>query len=123
METRISMIKTGFLQRYKTRKNFIEDPKTDKLIRLLLQGDITERILSFCALGQAPLRAVVYDVEKFAEKHDIVVDDKLPDAWKQDVGRLIGIIVYFHGYVSDSEEDLQQRPKYFHYAATFHKQV
>ena len=61
-------------------------------------------------------------MEDFAEKNDIVVNDKLPDEWKKDVGRLIGIIAYFHGYVSDSEEDLQQRPKYFHYAATFHRQ-
>ena len=123
METCINMIKTGFLQRYKTRKAFIEEPKTEKLVRLLLQGDRIERIMSFCAVGQAPLRAVVYDVEEFAEKNDIVVDGKLSDEWKQDVGRLIGIIVYFYGYVSNVEEDLQQTPKYFHYAATFQKQV
>ena len=72
--------------------DFIEDPKTDKLVRLLLQGDRIERIMSFCAVGQAPLRAVVYDVEGFAEKNDIVVDGKLPNEWKQDVGRLIDII-------------------------------
>ena len=122
METRISMIKAGFLQRYNTRGKFIENPLTDDLLKLLLQGGRMESIMNFCTLGEAPLRAVIHDVEEFAEKHDLVVDGKLPDEWKQDVGRLIGIIVYFYGYVSDSEDDLQQTPKYFHYASTFHKQ-
>lgn len=122
MEIRISMVKAGFLQRYKTRKDFIDDPTTAELVKLLFTGDRMERIMGFCALGEAPLLAVIHDVEEFAEKHGIVVDGKLPDEWKQDVGRLIGIIVYFHGYVSDKEDDLQQTPKYFHYASTFHKQ-
>ena len=123
METRISMIKAGFLQRYGTKKKFIDEPITNELVKMLLRGDRMERIINFCALGEAPLRAVVHDVEEFAERHNLVKDGDLPDEWKQDVGRLIGIIVYFHGYVSDTEEDLQQTPKYFHYAARFRKQA
>ena len=126
MQARIEMIKTGFGTRYSMRKNFLDEPYTEELIKLLLQKDNIEKILRLCLAGQAPLRAVVYEVEKFAEEHGIVKGGAIPDEWKQDVGMLIGTIVYFLGYVSDGDkpkdkEDLQRTPKYFHYAVTFHK--
>ena len=126
---RVAMIKAGFLARYSSSIKFIENSLTIELIELLLQKDRLESILRFCASGHAPLKAVVDEIEVFAEKNNLVVNGRLPDEWKQDVGRLIGTIVYFLGYVSDGDkvEDkenlhkLPKPPKYFHYAATFHK--
>ena len=123
---RVTMIKVGFLARYSSRIKFIENSLTTELIELLLQKDRLESILRFCASGHAPLKAVVDEIEVFAEKNSLVVNGSLPDEWKQDVGRLIGTIVYFFGYESDGDsiadkEDLQKVPQYFHYASKFHK--
>ncbi|SEA28177.1 hypothetical protein [Selenomonas ruminantium] len=123
---RVAMIKAGFLARYSSRLKFIENSITTELIELLLRKDRLENILRFCASGHAPLKAVVDEIEVFAEKNNLVVNGRLPDEWKQDVGRLIGTIVYFFGYESDGDsiadkEDLQKVPTYFHYAAKFHK--
>lgn len=126
MEKRVQFVVEAFKARYGERP-FINKPKTLELIRLLLQGDKVERMIVACQTGQAPLRVVVYEVEAFAEAHGIVTDGKLSDEWKQDVGRLVGAIVYLAGYVAtddvpEGKEDLRQTPKYFHYAAKFHKE-
>ena len=132
VDGRVEMIKAGFCHRYTARKKFVAEKEEEiiELIKMLLQSERLERILTLCALGQAPLKAVVYDVEKFAEKHGKVKDGNLSEEWKQNVGMLIGTIVYFMGYASDGDkptdkEDLSKLPKppkYFHYAATFHKE-
>ena len=122
MDGRVAMVTAGVKGRYPNRDDFIDSPITIELIRFLLDGERLGKILHLCAAGVAPLWAVVYDVEKFAENHGVVVNGKLPDEWKKDVGRLIGAIVYFYGYVSDGEDDLQRLPKYFHYAANFRRE-
>ena len=126
MEKRVQFVVEAFKARYGERP-FIKQAETLELIPLLLQGDKVERMIAACQAGQAPLRVVVYEVEAFAEAHGIVTDGALPDAWKQEVGRLVGAIVYLAGYVADDDvpdgkEDLQKTPKYFHYAAKFHKE-
>ena len=126
MEQRVQFVVEAFKARYGER-SFIKEATTLDLIRLLLQGDKVERMIAACQTGQAPLRVVVYEVEAFAEAHGIVTNGNLSDEWKQDAGRLVGAIVYLAGYVADdgvpeSKEDLQRTPKYFHYAAKFHKE-
>ena len=133
MEGRIEMIRAGFRKRYAPRQGFVVDDNeiTTELMQLILSGNRIERMLMLCELGMAPLRAVVYDVEKFAENKGLAEDGRLSDEWKQNVGMMIGAIVYFLGYVADGDntedkEDLQKLPKppkYFHYAATFHKVI
>ncbi len=125
MEKRVQLVVEAFKARYGDR-SFIGKPATKELIRLLLQGDRVERMIAACRAGQAPLRVVVYEIEEFAERNGILENGTLSDEWKQDVGRLVGAIVYLAGYVADDgvpeeKEDLQKIPKYFHYAAIFHK--
>ena len=126
MDKRIDEVIAEFVNRYGERK-IIREGYIRELIALLLQDDNKERMLNLCAAGHAPLRAVVYQVEKFATDKGLVKDDKLADDWKQDVGRLVGAIVHKDGYASDGDttadkEDLQKTPRYFHYAAKFHKE-
>jgi|GEM_PF-1129235 len=112
-------IKAAFKEHYENFQAFLEENETEKLIDMLLEGDKIERIYKLCIAGEPPLRAVVYDIEKFAQENKLVVNDKLPDYWKQNIGRLIGAIVYIMGYVSNEEVNLQTVPKYFKKASTF----
>lgn len=127
MEKRVQLVVEAFKARYGAR-SFIEKAATKKLIRLLLQGDKVEKMIAACQAGQAPLRVAVYEIEAFAEKNGVLENGTLSDEWKKDVGRLVGAIVYLAGYVADDDapeekEDLQKTPKYFHYAAKFHKMI
>ena len=121
MEIQAEMIKVGFCKKYANWHGFLDDPITDELINLLLQNGRLEKIIAFCELGEAPLKAVVYDIEEFAKEHDKVENGKIDDEWKRNIGRLIGAIVAFFGYERNGEENLQKTPKYFQEAAKFSK--
>ncbi len=118
METRIKMIEAGFIDRYSGRKSFLNEPGTKELLKILLRRENVENIFRLCIAGQQPLKAVVYEIEEFADKNKI----KVTDTWKQNVGMLIGTIVHFLGYVSNEEKSLQDTPKYFKNASTFRKE-
>lgn len=122
MDNQIQAVVEAFKTLYGERA-FLQESSTDELIRLLLEGDRKKRMIAACEAGLAPLRTVIDDVETFANSHGMVVDGQITDKWKQDVGRLIGAIVYTEGYVSEREESLRIIPKYFHNASTFHKQI
>ncbi len=79
---------TGLEKEMWNRLKFIENSITTELIELLLRKDRLESILRFCASGHAPLKVVVDEIEVFAEKNSLVVNGRLPDEWKQDVGRM-----------------------------------
>lgn len=122
MDNQIQAVVEAFKTLYGKRA-FLQESSTDELIRLLLEGDRKKRMIAACEAGLPPLLTVVDDVEGFAESHGIFVKSQIADKWKQDVGRLIGAIVYTEGYVSEREESLRIIPKYFHNASTFHKQI
>jgi len=121
MEIQAEMINAGFCKKYANWQGFLNDPITDELIKLLLQDGRLEKIIAFCELGEAPLKAVVYDIEDFAKEHGKVENGKIDDEWKRNVGRLIGAIVAFFGYERSGEENLQDTPKYFQNAARYNK--
>ena len=122
MDDKIQVVVEAFKTLYGERA-VLYDSSTDELICLLLEGDSKKRMIAACEAGLAPLLTVVDKVEGFAEKNGMVVDGQIEGKWKQDVGRLIGAIVYTEGYVSEREKDLRKIPKYFHNASTFHKQM
>lgn len=123
MQARVEMIKAGFRIRYKESKEFIDKYDNDELIEILLRKNNVENILRLCIAGQQPLLAVIDEIEAYAKKNmdKIIMECGSLDAWKQNVGKLIGTIAYFIGYVRDEEKSLQDRPEYFMNASNFRK--
>lgn len=121
MQARVEMIKAGFRIRYKESREFID--KNDELIEILLRKNNVENILRLCIAGQQPLLAVIDEVEAYAKKNmdKIIMECGSLDAWKKNVGKLIGTIAYFIGYVRDEEKSLQDTPEYFMNASNFRK--
>lgn len=120
MEARVEMIKAGFKKRYGDRA-FLKEKSTEKLVEILAEENNIKNILFLCLAGEQPLNAVVDQIEDFAEANGIVVNGKIPDDWKRNVGKLIGTITHFIGYDRDNLETLQRTPKYFNNASTFNQ--
>ena len=119
MQARVEMIKAGFRIRYKESREFID--KNDELIEILLRKNNVENILRLCIAGQQPILAVVDEVEAYAKKNMDKINKYGFDKWKKNVGKLIGTIAYFIGYVRDEEKSLQDTPEYFMNASNFRK--
>lgn len=121
MQARVEMIKAGFKIRYKESVDFIDKNKNDELIEILLRKNNVENILRLCIAGQQPLLAVIDDIEAYAKNNMDKINDYGYHKWKKNVGKLIGTIVYFIGYVRDKEEPLPKTPEYFKNASNFRK--
>lgn len=106
-----------FKNRYYMRASFLDDEKIKNLIDLLLEKNRLNQILSLCKNGEQPLKAVVRDIENFADKNGIKVDK----TWKQNIGMLIGAIVNIDGYTSNKRVKFKEKYKYFRSASTFRK--
>ena len=121
MQARVEMIKAGFRIRYKESKDFIDKYNNDELIEILLRKNNVENILRLCIAGQQPILAVVDEVEAYAKRNMDKINKYGFDKWKKNVGKLIGTIAYFIGYVRDEEKSLQDTPEYFMNASNFRK--
>ena len=121
MQARIEMIKAGFRIRYKESLDFVDENKNDELIEILLRKNNVENILRLCIAGQQPLLAVVDEVEAYAKRNMDKINEYGYDKWKKNVGKLIGTIAYFIGYVRNEKKSLQNTPEYFMNASNFRK--
>ena len=122
---RVDMVKAGYKARYGNRE-FIGGSEISALIALLLNSNNVERMLKMCEEGQAPLLAVVKEIEDFAEQRNLLENGVKKEEWRKNVGRLVGTIVYFAGYEAVGKvsfENQDNPPKYFRSASKYNKRI